>query len=184
MSRRPIQRLAAPLAILFSALLATTAARAQTTYTWNDSTTSWTTASAWTPNGPSDWFDGARFNDTVAFGNQATIANQPNLDGNVIVGGVTLDNTDAVWFISQSAGAFNIGSGGLTVTGSPNRLPGLNTTVSLPLDQTWTIGDGLTLTAYKTVSGSGASPKQVQVNWFCRTIPTPLPARSPLPAAR
>ena len=70
-----------------------------------------------------------------------------------------MDVTQAVWVISQSAGTLNLGSGGLTVTGAGNSLPLIDTTVSLPLAQTWTIGGNMVATAFKTVSGSGALTK-------------------------
>jgi hypothetical protein len=74
--------------IFIGAVVWTTTAWAQTTYVWNDSTPSWTTQTAWTPNGPANWFNGQNFTNAFAsFSSQATINNQPNVNSDVIVGG-------------------------------------------------------------------------------------------------
>lgn len=151
---RPIRPRAAPLAIFFAAFLSTTPARAQTTYTWNDSTTSWTTATAWNPNGPADWTDGQRLVDTLAsFGSTATIANVPSINSTVLVAGISIDNTQADWDILGSA-SLNIGGNGLTVTGAGNKSTTLAASTFLSLPQTWTVGQGMSLSATNTVSGS------------------------------
>src|SRR5450755_3591463 len=109
--RRPVRHLlrrVARLAIFIAAVVLTTTAQAQTTYVWNDSTTSWTTTTAWTPNGPANWFAGFGLNNNlVSFGSQATINNQPNIDHNILVGGISIDDSQAAWNISQSFGSFN-----------------------------------------------------------------------------
>ncbi len=148
------------LAIFIATTLPAMTAQAQTTYVWNDSTTSWTTATAWTPNSPADWFNPARYNDAlVSFGSQATIANQPNIDNNVDVRGISIDNTQAAWNISKTFGALNIGSAGLTVTGVTPETTTLSASVNLSFSQTWNIDQNMTVEATNTISGSGALTK-------------------------
>jgi autotransporter-associated beta strand protein len=143
------------LAILIGAVVTTTSAPAQTTYVWNDSTTSWTAATAWTPNGPADWNDASRITDALAsFGSRATIVNQPNIDNNVSIRGISIDDSQAWWNISRSFGAFNLGADGVTVMGTGTNQSELATKVNLVLPQTWTIGEGMTLDATDTISGS------------------------------
>jgi len=151
-------------AIFIGALVSTTTARAQTPYVWNDTTTSWTTPTAWTPNGPANWSDPQIYvNALVSFPSQATINNQPNIDNNVELGGISIDDSQAAWNISQSFGSFNIAGGGLTVTGAgTNTKTGTGTKTTtlsaspvLVLPQTWTIGQGITVAVTNAMSGSG-----------------------------
>jgi hypothetical protein len=151
-------------AIFVGAVVTTTTARAQTTYVWNDSNPSWTTAADWTPNGPADWFDGQNLSSTLAlFPSQATINNQPNVDNNILVAGITINDMQAVWNISGTY-SLNIGASGLTVIGPaadtktgiiPTVTSTVSTSVSLPVAQTWTIGQGVTVAVTNSLSGSG-----------------------------
>jgi hypothetical protein len=150
-------------AIFVGAVVTATTARAQTTYVWNDTNPSWTTAADWTPNGPANWFSGQNFTSTLAlFPSQATINNQPNVDNNVIVGGITINDMQAVWNISGTY-SLNIGASGLTVIGpaadtKTGIVPTVTSTVSsasLAYAQTWTIGQGVTVVVTNSISGSG-----------------------------
>jgi autotransporter-associated beta strand protein len=148
--------LVALLTISVGMLVSATTAHAQTTYVWQDTTTSWTTQTAWNPNGPANWFAGERLNDTlVSFGSRATILNQPSLDNNVLVRGISIDNSQVAWNISSSFGALNLGAGGLSVTGLGAKTTTLSASVHLTTAQTWTVGEGMTVNATNTFSDSG-----------------------------
>jgi autotransporter-associated beta strand protein len=148
--------LVALLTISVGVPISATTIHAQTTYVWQDTTTSWTTPTAWNPNGPADWFAGQRLTDTlVSFGSQATIQNQPSLDNNVLVRGISIDNSQAAWDISSSFGALNVGSGGLSVMGLGTKTTMLSASVHITTAQTWTIGEGMTVNATNTFSDSG-----------------------------
>jgi hypothetical protein len=150
--------------IFICAVISTTTAQGQTTYVWNDTNPSWTTSTDWTPGGPVNWDNGLNNTNAFAsFSSQATIGNQPNVDNNIIVGGVTLNDSRAAWNITSSAGVLNIGSSGLTVIGpaADSKSGNVTTTttisakVSLPLSQTWTIGQGVTVNLTDRLGGSG-----------------------------
>jgi autotransporter-associated beta strand protein len=155
------------LAILTCAVVWATTARAQTTYVWNDTNTSWTTAADWTPNGPADWFADPNITNVLAkFPGQATINNQPNVDNNIFIAGITIDDSLAAWNITRSFGVLNIGASGLTVIGptptvdsmagaTPTATTTISPAVNLSLDQTWTIGQGVTVAVTNSISGSG-----------------------------
>lgn len=141
--------------ILLSTLVSTAIARAETSYVWNDTTTSWTTSSAWTPNGP-DWNDAQRSQDSIAsFGSQATIAHQPNIDNNVVVRGISIDNSQSAWSITRTFGQLNLYDSGLTVTGAGTKTTTLSASVNAQSNQTWTIGEGMTVDATNTYVGTG-----------------------------
>lgn len=141
------------LLLVASALVAsnTSPTFAQTTYNWNDSTTDWTQASAWTPTGP-NWLQYDRLNDALAaFGNQATIMNQPSIgSAPVFVGGLTFDNTGADWNLNGSTGTLTLGGAGITVTGGGTT--NLLANIHLDRAQTWDVGTG-TVNMLGTFSG-------------------------------
>lgn len=157
---RRLWRRIAPFAIFIFALVWTKAAEAQTTYTWNDSTTSWTTATAWTPNGPASWFSDSEVSQNlVLFPSQATIVNQPVIDNNVQVLGITIDDSQAEWNISRTFGALNIGANGLTVTSSGTKTSTLSANVTVSGDQTWTNPEATTINMSGLLSGSSSLTK-------------------------
>jgi hypothetical protein len=144
------------------AVVSATAAQGQTTYVWNDTAPSWSTAADWTPSGP-DWTNSLNSaNNLASFPGKATINNQPNVDNNVYVGGITIDDSQAAWNISSSFGYLNIGASGLTVIGpAANSKTGagtVTTTISaktnILLSQTWTIGQGATVAVTNPLSAS------------------------------
>jgi autotransporter-associated beta strand protein len=127
-----------------------------TTYTWNDSSNNWNSATAWNP---STAFPNDLFTDIAWFGPQAAIVNQPQINSSVAVNALSFDNSGgAVWSLSPGAttGTLTIGSGGLSVTGT-----GV-TVISSPLvigaNQSWNIGAGAGVKLNQANSGqfSGA----------------------------
>jgi fibronectin-binding autotransporter adhesin len=136
-----------------AALLGTAApAVAQTTYTWNDSTTDWTQAGAWTPAGP-DWFQDTRLADALAaFGNRGTIFSQPSIgSATLFARGVALDNTGADWNLFGTSGRLTLGAGGLTLTGGGTT--NVRADVALAGPQTWNVGSGGSVNVLNPLSG-------------------------------
>ncbi|MDZ4819487.1 MAG: PEP-CTERM sorting domain-containing protein [Planctomycetota bacterium] len=136
-------------------LFSSTSFGAQTTYVWQDTTTSWTAPAAWAPGGP-DWDDAQQSNDAIAsFGSRATIAHQPNIDNNVIVRGISIDNSQAAWDITRTFGQLNLYNGGLSVTGAGTKKTTLSADVRAQSNQTWMIGEGMTVEATSAYLGVG-----------------------------
>ncbi|MCA1684245.1 MAG: hypothetical protein LC708_03865, partial [Actinobacteria bacterium] len=153
--RRPF-RFAAIAALVGCGLTARPAA-AQTTYTWNDTATAWTSASAWTPAGP-DWTSAARLADALAaFGNEGTITNAPTIGAaTVFARGLSFDNTGADWSLTGTTGVLGVGTGGLTWTGGGASTVSAN--LRVVTDQTWDVGT-TTVTHTGALSGYGALTK-------------------------
>jgi formylglycine-generating enzyme required for sulfatase activity len=138
---RPQRQRIAFCAVVVGVLVVSTTAQAQTAYVWQDATTSWTTPAAWAPGGP-DWGQAQRSQDALAsFGSRAAIAQQPNIDDNVLVRGISIDNSQAAWNISRTSGQLNLYDGGLSVTGVGTKTTTLSASVNAQSHQTWTIGE-------------------------------------------
>jgi autotransporter-associated beta strand protein len=153
--RAPRRYRVALLTVFVGTLGPTTASRAQTTYVWQDAVTSWTTPAAWAPSGP-DWGQAQRSQDAIAsFGSRSAIAQQPNIDDNVLVRGITIDNSQAAWNISRTSGQLNLYDGGLSVTGAGTKTTTLSASVNAQSHQTWTIGEGMTVEATSAYLGGG-----------------------------
>lgn len=127
---------------------------AQTTYTWNDSTSTWTSPSAWTPGGP-NWALPSSLSAAIAnFANQASITNQPSIGNNLLyANGVVLDNSGADWVISGN-GVLAVGTSGIDSIG--NGVAFITAQINIATDQTWTVvGNTSSLRALGGISGAG-----------------------------
>ncbi len=135
-------------------------AKAQTTYTWNDSTTDWLTASGWTTSGP-DWTSTSQLTDAIAaFASESAISNQPTIGSSTIYASkITFDNAGSAWNVSGS-GTINVGSGGIVFDAtSTSKFSTIAPTIALNRNQTWDIGSNNVVSASGVVSGSNGLTK-------------------------
>ena len=125
-------------------------ASAQTTYTWNDSTTDWTQSSAWNSAGP-DWTQPIRLTDSICHffypcGHQQTNPRSGRI--RLFANKVTTSTIrGAAWNLTGTMGVLNLGAGGLTVTGGNTAV---TANINIMGSQTWDTGSG-------TVTMGGAS---------------------------
>src|SRR5262249_55177402 len=158
------------------------AGQAQTTYTWNDSTTDWTAASAWTASGP-DWTSTTRLVDSIAaFAAQGAIVNQPTIGANNLnANAVTIDNSGgAAWNITGTTGVLTLGFGGVNVSGGGTST--ITANIGIFTNQTWTVGTSTTLQMGGTsnagiLSGAGTITKAgagTPLLYHTKTFPGPF----------
>lgn len=110
------------------------------TITWQDSGTDWRQAASWDNSGGGDAPPGTA--DIAEFGADATITNQPDLNGTTqSFSAFTMDNSQDSYTVSN--GGIIVGTDGATVTGSGTGT--LDVNVTLNGDQEWNVGAGGTL---------------------------------------
>jgi fibronectin-binding autotransporter adhesin len=120
-----------------------------TTYTWNDTDTSFEASGSWSPSGPV-WTSNSRLGDAFAlFDSQTSIANQPMIgSAPVYANGISFNSSggvDGQWTLGSGVGgSLSLGVGGLTVLGSSG-----TTTIEAGIvvvdNQTWSVASGANL---------------------------------------
>lgn len=117
------------------------------TITWQDTGTDWSQASSWDNSGGGSAPPSA--SDIANFGADATITNQPDLNGtNQSVMQIDIDNSgDDYVFRDSGNGSLTIGTGGVNVVGGLATFGVNGAEINLVLggDQTWDIGVGASL---------------------------------------